>query len=70
MLDISCKMVQFLAMHDIILYSKTSIAAVESTHPPIQWVLHVLSLDVKRLGHEFCHSSLYVFTVFIESPTL
>jgi len=57
-------------MQDIILYSKASIAAVEPTHPPIQWVLHVLSLEVKRLRHEFCHSSLYVFTVFTESPTL
>lgn len=54
-------------MHDIILYSKE---AFKPTHPPIQWVLHVLSLEVKRLGHEFCHSSLYVFTVFTESLTL
>jgi len=57
-------------MQDIILYSKASIAAVEPTHSPIQRVLHVLSLEVKRLEHEFCNSSLYVFTVFTESPTL
>lgn len=63
-------MVQFLAMQDITLYSKTFIADVKPTHPPIQWVLHFLSPEVNRLEHEFCHSSLYVFNAFTESPTL
>jgi hypothetical protein len=38
-------------------YSMASRLALQSTQPPIQWVLRALSMAVKRQGHEVDHSS-------------
>jgi hypothetical protein len=40
----------------IFLFTTESRPALEPTRPPIQWVPGVISLGVKRLGHEADHS--------------
>jgi hypothetical protein len=42
--------VQFLAGLGIFLFSTMSRPALRPTHPPIQWVLGILSLEVKQPG--------------------
>jgi hypothetical protein len=40
----------------VCLFSKTSRLTLQPTRPPIQWVVGVLSLEVKQPGHEADHS--------------
>jgi hypothetical protein len=41
---------------EIIFYTTMSRTALGPIHPPIQWVLGVLSWGIKQLGHEADHS--------------
>jgi hypothetical protein len=46
------------AIKKFVLFATVSRLALEPTQAPIRWLLEVLFLEVKRLGHESDHSPL------------